>query len=276
MKAIDVHGHFGTLDQGNGGLVNQLKSGGIEVVCRRAEAVNIQLTVVSALRALNPYGGEVTGGNEIAREAAESHSAVRFWAVLNPRIRETYKQVESLLTHPLCKGIKIHPELHGYHISDHGDEIFEFAAGHKTIITSHTGQPNSFPEKFIPYANRHSEVSLILCHLGNSSDGNFSRQVHALKQAEAGNVYTDTSSAASMNSGLIEWAVSQVGANRLLFGTDTPLYFVACQKARIEHAEIDEKAKSAILFENAARLLSEETDNERRFDADNNCKEIEL
>ena len=72
MKAIDVHGHFGTLDQGNGGLVNQLKSGGIEVVCRRAEAVNIQLTVVSALRELNPYGGEVTGGNEIAREAAES------------------------------------------------------------------------------------------------------------------------------------------------------------------------------------------------------------
>jgi predicted TIM-barrel fold metal-dependent hydrolase len=67
-----------------------------------------------------------------------------------------------------------------------------------------------------------------------------------------------TSSANSINSGLIEWAVSQVGAERILFGTDTPLYFVASQKARIEHAEIDQAAKRAILYDNAARLLDKE------------------
>ena len=258
MKAIDIHGHFGTLDQGNAGLVNQMKSEGIEIVRRRAEAADIRLTVVSALSAFNPYGGDVLGGNEEAQEAAENHSDIRFWAVLDPRIRDTYKQVETLLVHPRYKGIKIHPELHTYHIRNYGDEIFAFAASHKAIVLTHTGGPKSFPEEFIPFANRYPEVSLILAHLGNSVDGNFSRQLYALKRAEAGNVYIDTSSIISMNSGLVEWAVSQVGAQRLLFGTDTPLYFAASQKARIEYAEIDEKSKRSILYENATRLLGEE------------------
>jgi predicted TIM-barrel fold metal-dependent hydrolase len=258
MKAIDVHGHFGTLDLGGGGLVTQLKSGDIDVIRRRADAVGVCLTVVSALRAFFPYGGDVLGGNEEARAAAEKHADIRFWAVLDPRIRETYAQVESLLAHPRCRGIKIHPTCHDFPIREYGDDVFAFAADHGTIIMTHTGDANCFPEAFIPFANRYSGVSLILAHMGYSSDGNFSRQVYALKQARAGNVYVDTSSAMSMLGGLVEWAVSQVGSGNLLFGTDTPLYSVASQKARIEYANLDEPARQAILFDNASRLLGEE------------------
>ncbi len=257
MKAIDVHGHFGPYDRSNGGLGDQMMSGSIEVIRRRAQVADICLTVVSALHAVMPYGGDVLRGNEDACEIAEQHSDIRFWAVLDPRLRETYKQVESLLTHPRCKGIKIHPTDHGYEIRDYGNEIFEFAAQYKAIIMTHSGCPGSFPEDFIGFANRYPNVSLILAHLGNSADGNLSRQVYALKRANNRNIYIDTSSAKSINSGLIEWAVSEIGAQRLLFGTDTPLYFAACQKARIEYAEIDEEAKRAILFENASQLLHE-------------------
>lgn len=257
MKAIDVHGHFGLYERGNRGLNDQMMSGSIEVVRRRAQAANICLTVVSALHAFMPYGGDVFRANVDAREVAEQHSDIRFWAVLDPRIRETYKQVESLLAHPRCKGIKIHPTEHAYEIRDYGDEIFDFAARHKAILMTHSGCPGSFPEGFIYFANRYPNVCLILAHLGNSADGNLSRQVYTLKRAKNANVYIDTSSAKSINSGLIEWAVSEVGAQRLLFGTDTPLYFAACQKARIEYAEIDEEAKRAILFGNASQLLHE-------------------
>ena len=257
MQAIDVHGHFGILDRGDGGLATQLKSGSIEVVRRRAAAADVRLTVISALRALIPYGGDVLGGNEEAREAADAHSDIRFWAVLNPRIQRSYTQVEALLTHPRCRGIKIHPKDHAYDIREHGDEIFGFAADHEAFIIAHTGNPGCFPEDFIPFANGYPDASLILSHLGYSADGALSRQVHALKRAEAGNVYLDTSSKVSISSGLIEWAVAEVGAERLLFGTDTPLNCVACQKARIEYAEISEQGKRAILFENAARLMSE-------------------
>ena len=255
MKAIDVHAHFGIHDRGAGALTTQFWSGDIDVVCRRAAAVDICLTIVSSLQTFHPYGGDVLRGNDDARDAAEANEDVRFWAVLDPLRRETYRQVESLLTGSRCAGIKIHPVNHRYDIRDCGDEIFEFAAGHRALVLAHSGCVNSFPEDFIPFANRYPDAKLILGHMGNSADGNYTRQIYALMRADAGNVYTDTSSAKSISSGLIEWAVSQAGADRILFGTDSPLYSVAGQKARIEYAEIDELAKSAILFDNAARLL---------------------
>lgn len=257
MRAIDVHGHFGLYDQGAGGLTDQMMSGTIEVARCRAHAADICLTVVSALHAFMPYGGDVLRGNDDARKVAERHSDIRFWGVLHPKIPETFKQVESLLAHPRCKGIKIHPTQHAYEIRDYGDEIFEFAAHQEAIVITHSGCLGSFPEEFICFANQYPNVPLILAHLGNSADGNLSRQVYALKRAKSANIYIDTSSAKSINSGLIEWAVSEVGSHRLLFGTDTPLYFAASQKARIEYAEIDEEAKRAILFSNAAQLLQE-------------------
>lgn len=254
--AIDVHGHFGVHDRGAGGLATEMRSGSIDVVRRRARAAGVRLTIVSALRALTLYGGDVLPGNEDARAAAEQHTDVLFWAVLDPRLPESLAQVTDLLAHPRCAGIKIHPVNHRYDIRDRGDEIFEFAAAHNALVLTHSGCVNSFPEDFVPFANRHPYVNLILAHLGNSADGNFSRQIVALQRAEAGNLYVDTSSANSINSGLIEWAVAEAGADRILFGTDTPLYAVASQKARIVYAEIDEPARQAILFDNAARLLA--------------------
>ena len=232
MKAIDIHGHFGPYDRGDGGLSDQMMSGDIEVVRRRAQATDICLTVVSAIHAFMPYKGDVLRGNEDACEVAEQYSDIRFWAVLDPKILEIYKQVESLLSHPRCKGIKIHPKEHAYEIRDYGDEIFSFASSYKTIIITHSGCQGSFPEGFIPFANRYRNVTLILAHLGNSADKNVTRQVYALKRAENNNIYIDTSSAKSINSGLIEWAVSEVGPEKILFETDMPLYFTASQKAR--------------------------------------------
>jgi predicted TIM-barrel fold metal-dependent hydrolase len=54
---------------------------------------------------------------------------------------------------------------------------------------------------------------------------------------------------------LIEWAVHEVGADRVLFGSDTPLYFVANQRARIDQADLSAADKRLILRLNAERLL---------------------
>lgn len=255
IKAIDVHGHFGSYDEGDKGLRASMMSGGIEVVRRRAKAANIRLTVVSAIRALMPYGGDVLRGNQNALAVAEEHSDICFWAVLNPKLHETYKQVESLLKHPRCKGIKIHPTRHFYDIRDFGEQIFEFASSCNAIILTHSGCHGANPEDFLEFITRYPDVTLIIAHLGNSADEHFSRQVHSLKKLENKKVFIDTSSSKSIYSGLVEWAVQELGSDRLLFGSDTPLHFTWAQKARIEYAEIQEKEKKAILFENAAQLF---------------------
>lgn len=258
MKAIDVHAHFGVYDRGGKGLADDWMSGGIDLVRRRAAASDVRLTVVSPLRALMPYGGDVARGNEEALKMAGQHADVCFWAVLNPCLRETYIQVETLLEHARCAGIKIHPREHRYDIRNWGDPVFEFAADRKALVLTHSGHPGSDPEDFVPFLNRFGNARLILAHLGNDHEGEYTRQAHAVRSALHGNVYVDTSSMKSMMSGLVEWAVQTLGADRLLFGTDSPLYFTASQKARIEHAEIGDAAKRAILYDNAARLLEKE------------------
>lgn len=56
--------------------------------------------------------------------------------------------------------------------------------------------------------------------------------------------------------GLIEWAVEQIGADRILYGTDTPLHFAPAQRARIDQAELDDQDKQVILRDNAIKLLN--------------------
>jgi predicted TIM-barrel fold metal-dependent hydrolase len=226
-----------------------------EEVAQRGLACGIELTIVSAIHGLIPYRGDAVRGNEDAARAAQELPAIRFWAIVDPRVSESYEQTERLLEHPQCAGIKIHPHAHQYEIREFGPAIFAFAAQRNALVLTHSGDIGSYPEDFVPFVDRHPGLRLILAHLGNSDDGSVSRQVEAIERARNGNLWVDTSSARSMYSGLIEWAVERVGFERILFGTDSPLYWAGAQKGRIETAEIDEAARRAILYGNASALV---------------------
>lgn len=255
MKAIDIHGHFGICDNNDFNRVDQMMSAGIDIVVKRARKINIKITIVSALESLMPYGGNIINGNKSAYEAAEKYPDVKFWAVLNPKL-SNYDQIQEYIKLDNCWGIKIHPTLHNYTIEQYGNEIFEYVDQlPKKIILAHCAPPFAAAETLLPFINnkKYQDVQLILAHLGGG--GKTVRQTNVIKQSKFKNVYTDTSSASSINSGLIEWAVTEIGSENILFGTDTPLYFASCQKIRIEHAEIESKHKENILFKNAEKLL---------------------
>jgi len=258
-KAIDVHGHFGIYDSGENNMVSRLRdkffSGDISLVLSRAAAVNIEKTFVSPMKALMPNGGDPIAGNQESKKIASKYSEVRFWAVLNPQVTEIWEQVKEIVSHPQCVGIKIHPVLHHYEIRKEGEKIFNFAFKHQIIVLSHSGQHGALPKDFVPFLNEYPEVIFIFAHLGNSDENNFTDQIRAIQKCKSSNVYVDTSSANSMCSGLVEWAVKEIGSQRILFGSDTPLYSVASQKARIEYAEISEEDKENILYKNAIKIF---------------------
>ncbi|MBN2290853.1 MAG: amidohydrolase family protein [Pirellulales bacterium] len=52
-----------------------------------------------------------------------------------------------------------------------------------------------------------------------------------------------------------EVLVEEVGADRLLYGTDTPLHFAPAQRACIDLADLSMTEKRTILCDNARRLL---------------------
>ena len=234
----------------------QFMTGDGERVAQSAARAGTEITVVSSSRAIMPANGyDALRANEEAVRAVEENGHLRMWAVLEPRLAASFRQFERLLAHPLCVGIKIHPEMHRYSVAEHGREIFAFAARHGAAVQTHSGEARSLPLDLLPFADEHPEVTLILSHLGFGDRGDMTHQVRAIQRSRCANIYTDTSSMKSLVPRLIEWAVDEVGAERILYGTDSPLYFAPMQRARVDHAEMPDKAKRLILRENAERVL---------------------
>jgi hypothetical protein len=257
IRAIDVHGHYGVYKQEHViPLKTGFMTGDARVVVARARRANTEWTIVSPLLGLMPRGkASAFAGNKEAARIVPATDGLRQWVIVNPLEPKTYDQAERMLLHPRCVGIKIHPEEHCYPIRQHGRAIFEFAAKHKAIVLTHSGEKNSLPADCVPFLNDFPEARLILAHLGCGWDGDPTHQVRAIQASKRGNIWVDTSSASNILPGLVEWAVKEIGAERLLYGTDTPLYSVPMQRARIDHAEISDKAKRLILRGNAVKLL---------------------
>jgi len=257
MQAIDVHAHVGRYYRKEAPLLNLFMTASGEKVVERALSARIAWSVFSPLGALLPrFEANAVTGNDEAVEVVNTVEGLLQWVVVNPLQPATYKQAEDALKRPKCVGIKIHPEEHGYPIRKHGQAVYEFAAKHRAVVLTHSGEENSLPADFVPFANAFKEVRLILAHLGCGWDNDPSHQVRAILASHHNNLFVDTSSASSVMSGLVEWAVKEIGSNRILFGTDTPLYSAPMQRARIDHAEIGGDDKHAILWENAVRLLN--------------------
>jgi len=255
IQAIDVHAHLGHYDYGDE-MTQRFMSGDADRVVQLATKARTQWTVVSHMKAFFPEGGyDVVTGNEETLRAVEGNDRLRCWAVLDPKDAKNFDQVAAMLKQPQCVGIKVHPELHTYMIADYGEVIFTFAAKVGAVVQSHSGEQRSLPTDFVPFADAFPQVNLIVSHLGCGWDGDLSHQVRAIKASKHGNIYTDTSSARSITPCLLEWAVGEVGAGHILYGTDSPLYFAPMQRTRIDNAEISDEEKGLILRGNAERLL---------------------
>jgi predicted TIM-barrel fold metal-dependent hydrolase len=256
IQAIDVHGHYGRYDRGQADVVNDFMTGDAAVVVRRARQANTRLTVVSPLQALLPRGGgdPVAGNDDAFRVVAQTDGLLQ-WVVIDPTRPRTCEQADQMLRAPHCVGIKIHPEEHVYPIAEHGRALFAFAAERRAVVLAHSSEKYSLAADYVKFANDYPEMRLILAHIGCGWDGDLTHQVRAIQQSRHGNVFADTSSARSITPNLIEWAVREVGAERILYGTDTPLYFAPMQRARIDHADLPERDRRLILRDNAVRLL---------------------
>lgn len=260
LPAIDAHAHYGTYRRDDGdALVDECMTGSAAEVVARARACNVEWTIASPLAGLLPRGRpDTVAGNDAAFREVPAVPGLLQYVIVNPLQPKTYDQARIMLKSPHCVGIKIHPEEHGYRIADEGDRLFDFLDEVQAPVMTHSGCPNSLPAAFVPFADKHPRVRLLLAHLGNGNGdpkGRADLQVRAIQAARHGNLWVDTSSARSILPKLIEWAVKEIGAERLLFGSDTPLYHVAMQRTRIEAAEIPDDAKRLILRDNAVKFF---------------------
>ena len=135
------------------------------------------------------------------------------------------------------------------------DCVMGFAAEHSVPVLHHCWYKTtckydgeSDPTDLAHLAARFPEVTIIVAHLTAAGY----RGVQDIRPHR--NLLIDTSGSQGF-SGIVEYAVSVLGAERVLFGSDAPGRDFAVQLGRVFGAEISDDAREKILYGNAERLL---------------------
>jgi len=141
-------------------------------------------------------------------------------------------------------GLKLHPMVECFR-PDHPSfsEFFKKADELNLPILFHTGDGFSSPGLVAKIAKKFSKLPVILGHLKEGC-------VSVLKECE--NVYVETSGTLP---DIIELCVD-VDENRILFGSDVPYYKYPTQISIVEAAEVEQRIKRKIFYQNFQELFA--------------------
>jgi len=136
------------------------------------------------------------------------------------------------------------------------DPIAEWAVANEVVILQHEwlnaggNEPGeSTPFDVVELAKRHPKLQIVCAHTG----GNWELGIRAIREAK--NVYAGIAGS-DPTSGFVEMAVRELGASRVIFGSDVGGRSFASQIAKVEGANISETDKKLILSGNLRRLLT--------------------
>jgi predicted TIM-barrel fold metal-dependent hydrolase len=135
------------------------------------------------------------------------------------------------------------------------DPILEQAANLKAPVLQHTWikvsgnlPGESTPQDLAKLAARHPEATIICGHSG----GDWEQGLRAVRPHS--NVFVELGGG-DPTAGFTEMAVRELGAKRVLFGSDAGGRSFASQLAKVYGAELDEAEKRLILADNLRRIL---------------------
>jgi predicted TIM-barrel fold metal-dependent hydrolase len=136
------------------------------------------------------------------------------------------------------------------------DPIIERAAAAKAVIFQHTWLKTggnlpgeSRPMDLAELARRHPSVPIICGHTG----GDWERGIRAIRDVK--NLSADLAGS-DPTAGFVEMAVRELGAERVIYGSDTGGRSFASQLGKVMGAEIPEAARRLILGENLKRMMT--------------------
>lgn len=247
ILAINTHTHINHGAEGESGAEKSpVYSAKLDWLRKTERAAGVETMFCSTFASVYTVG-RVFEENEYLNQLVKKTEYLYQWVVVEPRDERTFEQARRMLYMDKCVGIKLHPHNHKYGWDAFGDALFSFAARHKSIVQIHATVDDA--DHILPYADKYPDVTFIMAHLGGEA------YVNAIAGAKHGNVYVDTSGINSSRNAVVEYAVEQVGSERILFGTDT--YAAGFQRGRIDYALISDEDKVNILRNNALRLFEE-------------------
>ena len=192
--------------------------------------------------------------DEVIQALSHWHHRAFGFVYLNPKhVQESLDEINRCVRDGPMVGVKLWVAVHCN--SKNLDPIIERAAELKAVIFQHTywkvggNLPGeSTPLDLAELAARHPTVPLICGHTG----ADWERGIRAIRAHK--NVSVDLAGS-DPTAGFTEMAVRELGAERVIYGSDAGGRSFASQLAKVYGAQISEAQKKIILGENLRRMM---------------------
>lgn len=193
----------------------------------------------------------------IAAEVAQFPDRLYGFGALHPHSEDLAADVDHLRALGL-HGVKLHPDIQRFRLdSAECFALCELCQQAGLPLLLHTGDRRydfSNPNRLIPLLRRFPKLTVIAAHFGGWSVWSEAAQQLA---GRFDNLWVDCSSSFfAMEPARARALIDAYGADRVLFGTDYPMWNPAQELERFLRLGLDEKAQADILYNNAARLFS--------------------
>jgi hypothetical protein len=237
MKIIDAHAHVGHY----GGFFNV----GItaDELIRLMDVYEIEKTVISDLH------------HETIRAAITAYPDRLIGAVwVNPLEGENaVTMVKQAVLEEGFTAVKLHPLLHAFVADDTVvHPVIRAAAETGVPVFIHSGHPPfSLPWSIGGLASAFPEVKMVQVHMGHGHGVYIQAAIDTAKKNP--NLYLETSGMPMHTK--IKEAYDQVGADRIMFGTDIPFHHPSVEIQRSRVSGLGDAELENLFYNNAAALL---------------------
>ena len=259
---IDVHGHLGNI---NFAPFWQADTQTLEKYCQQAD---VDFLCVSSSRSIM-Y--DVHEGNAELDKALAKSDKLLGYVVYNPVFPSSVEDLSYLKSNSKFKGVKIHPDYHGYSLDSRScrDQV-EAVADQTSVMLFHVscmpGTGFSPAMTVAEIAKHHPDTKFILAHMaGIFQNGNYPYfpnmdSLERVMEIAGDNCFIDTAHFLMyVYPGVMEKMYRLAGADHIVFGTDVPLQGPSQMKFAIQtinELDIPQADKDKIFYKNAQSIFS--------------------
>ena len=248
-----ISGFYDGMAIDSGGTLGELLRKGAEAGVDRFLVQSVA-TVPHQVRSINDFIAECVRQEQPGR-------LIGFGA-MHPDFEDIGGETERIISLGL-RGIKLHSDFQGFNIDDEkAFPIYEAAEGRLPILF-HIGDmrsDRSSPERLLKVVKRFPKLTVIGAHLAGWSVWDRGAELFGdyIREDPQCRVYTDCSSSLyAMSPEHASELIRKFGADRVMWGTDYPMFNAKKELERFAALPLDERERELILSENARRMLGE-------------------
>ncbi len=234
--------------------IKPVGQGTVEDLLARAKAANLDTVVIHSAAT---DAAQVVPANNFAIELQKTYDMVRAFGTVHPDYPDMPAELDRLAARGIT-GLKVHCDFQGFRMDDPRlYDIVEMAAN-RFVFMFHVGdalppaENPSCPLKFARLRATFPDTPMIAAHFGG-----YRHWEHALLHLIGSPAYIDTSSTLDfVSDDLLHELYSRHPRERILFGSDYPLYDPATEAEKLARRLHLADSELDSLLDNAGRLLT--------------------